>query len=216
METLKTDRSKACMSVPTQVGARTTDSGADPERDLSALLAAARTKAIEVMGQLGKLGDETFPARILEYVACAPRCTASSRSTRRRAQEEAQDQGRAEEGGDQRPASRVREVLEAASAGRPSRSCAATRTRSLWRPSRRNLEQLRMLGAYAPPGSAPFDLVMEFLVGPPPLGPDTAAAAEPLLGVDSRNRKKGSRALVFSPSRFLDNAYSIRRSCSKR
>ena len=44
---------------------------------------------------------------------------------------------------------------------------------------------------------------------------DTAAAAEPLLGVDSRNRKR-SRALVFSPSRFLDNAYSIRRSCSKR
>ena len=27
-----------------------------------------------------------------------------------------------------------------------------------------------MLGAYAPPGSAPFDLVMEFLAGPP-LGP---------------------------------------------
>ena len=25
--------------------------------------------------------------------------------------------------------------------------------------------------AYAPPGSAPFGLVMEFLVGPPPLGP---------------------------------------------
>ena len=40
----------------------------DPERDLSALSAAARAKAIEVMGQLGKLGDETFPARILEYV----------------------------------------------------------------------------------------------------------------------------------------------------
>ena len=39
-----------------------------PERDLSALSAAARAKAIEVMGQLGKLGDETFPARILEYV----------------------------------------------------------------------------------------------------------------------------------------------------
>ena len=37
----------------------------DPERDLSA---AARSKATEVMGQLGKLGDETFPARILEYV----------------------------------------------------------------------------------------------------------------------------------------------------
>ena len=40
----------------------------DPERDLSALSAAARAKAIEAMGQLGKLGDETFPARILEYV----------------------------------------------------------------------------------------------------------------------------------------------------
>ena len=40
----------------------------DPERDLSALSAAARAKAIEVMDQLGKLGDETFPARILEYV----------------------------------------------------------------------------------------------------------------------------------------------------
>ena len=38
------------------------------ERDLSALSAAARAKAIEVIGQLGKLGDETFFARILEYV----------------------------------------------------------------------------------------------------------------------------------------------------
>ena len=57
----------------------------------------------------------------------------------------------------------------------------------------RNLEQLLMLGAYAPPGSAPFDLVMEFLVGPPPLGP--APAAEPL-----RTGKKRSRALVFSLS----------------
>ena len=44
-----------------------------------------RAKAIEVMGQLGKLGDETFPARILEYVGLRS----------------------AEEGGDQRPASRV-------------------------------------------------------------------------------------------------------------
>ena len=48
----------------------------------------------------------------------------------------------------------------------------------------RNLEQLRMLGACAP-DSAPFDLVMEFLVGLP--------AAEPLLGVDCRD-------LVFSLS----------------
>ena len=113
VETLKTDRSKACMSVPTQVGARAlqlsklmmekayylhmrrlfpkmrllftdTDSvmvanlkappsstwPASPRTfgDLSALSAAARAKAIKVTGQLGKLGDETFPARILEYV----------------------------------------------------------------------------------------------------------------------------------------------------
>ena len=53
----------------------------DPERDLSALSAAARTKAIEVMGQLGKLGDETFPAGSWSTWACAPRCTASSRSS---------------------------------------------------------------------------------------------------------------------------------------
>ena len=38
------------------------------ERDLSALSAAARAKAIEVMGQLGKLGDETFPARTVTNV----------------------------------------------------------------------------------------------------------------------------------------------------
>ena len=35
----------------------------DPGTDLSALLAAARAKAVEGMGQLGKLGDETFPAQ---------------------------------------------------------------------------------------------------------------------------------------------------------
>ena len=179
VETLKTDRSKACMSVPTQVGARTlqlsklmmekayylhmrrlfpkmrllftdTDSvmvqifelqdplhamaeanlnGAalfdvagkskDPERDLSALSAAARAKAIEVMGQLGK------------YVGPLQDVQHPHGPARRRAQGEAQDQGRAEEGGDQRPASRVpgRCWRKAASAGRPSRSCAAARTR---------------------------------------------------------------------------------------
>ena len=56
-------------------------------------------------GQLGKLGDKTFPARILEYVGLRSK-TASSRSSPTAAQGEAQDQGRAE-GGDQRPASRV-------------------------------------------------------------------------------------------------------------
>ena len=55
----------------------------------------------------------------------------------------------------------------------------------------RNLEQLRMLGAYAPPGSAlrPRDGVPR---GAPASGArsGTAAAAEPLLGVDCRNLKK--------------------------
>ena len=81
-------------------------------RNLSAPSAAARAKAIKVMGQLGKLGDETFPARILEYVACAPRCTASSRSSptaraRRSARSRACQRRR-----HQRPASRVPGVLE--------------------------------------------------------------------------------------------------------
>ena len=61
--------------------------------------------------------------------------------------------------------------------------------------ARRNLEQLRMLGAYAPPGSAPPR-------GAPASGArsGTAAAAEPLLGVDCRSLKKErSRALVFLP-----------------
>ena len=62
-----------------------------------------------------------------------------------------------------------------------------------------------MLGAYAPPGSAPFDLVMEFLVGPPPLGPAPTAAAETV------EPEKKSRAHVFSPSRFL--AFSLSRYC---
>ena len=61
----------------------------------------------------------------------------------------------------------------------------------------RNLEQLRMLGAYAPPGSAPFDLVMESSGA----RSHTAAAAEPLLGVDCLNPKKRFRALIFSLSR---------------
>ena len=86
----------------------------DPERDLSALSTAARAKAIKVMGQLGKLGDETFPARIVEYVGLRSKYS----------------------------------VLTV-------------------QPDGARKEKLRMLGAYAPPGSAPFDLVMEFLVGPP-------------------------------------------------
>ena len=228
VETLKTDRSKACMSVPTQVGARTlqlsklfpkmrllftdTDSvmvqifklqdplhaipkanlnGAlfdvagkskDPERDLSALSAAARA-----MGQLGKLGDETFPARILEYVGLRSKMY----SILTVQPDGARKEKRKIKGVPKKAVTNVRHLEyweeEGSGAGRPSRSCAAARTRSPWRPSRRSRspfndkvygldahKQLRMLRAYAPPGSAPFDLVMELLVGPPPLGPAPA------------------------------------------
>ena len=67
----------------------------------------------------------------------------------------------------------------------------------------RNLEQLRMLGACASSGS----LVMEFLVGPPPLGP---APALPLrlsrcwARLSEPEKKKDPEP---SFSRFLENAY---------
>ena len=260
VETLKTDRSKACMSVPAQVGARTlqlsklmmekayylhmrrlfpkmrllftdTDSvmvqifeqdplhamaeanlnGAalfdvagkskDPERDLSALSAAARAKAIEVMGQLGKLGDETFPARILEYVGLRSKMYSiltvqpdGARKEKRKIKgvpkkavtnvRHLEYRAVLEEGSERRAAfaqlrSRAHEIA-VETVEKKSLSpfndkvygLDAHNSRPLghWR----NLEQLRMLGAYAPPGSAPFDLVMEFLVGPPPLGPAPA------------------------------------------
>ena len=258
VETLKTNRSKACVSVPTQVGARTlqlsklmmekayylhmrrlfpkmrllftdTDSvmvqifelqdplhamaeanlnGAalfdvagkskDPERDLSALSAAARVKAIEVMGLLGKLGDETFPARILEYVGLRSKMY----SILTVQPDGARKEKRKIKGVPKKAVTNVRhleyrEVLEEGSERRATFAQLRSRAHEIavetvekkslspfndkvygldahnsrplghWR----NLEQLRMLGAYAPPGSAPFDLVMEFLVGPPPLGP---------------------------------------------
>ena len=255
VETLKTNGSKACMSVPTQVGARTlqlmmekayylhmwklfpkmrllftdTDSvmvqifelqdplhamaeanlsGAtlfdvagkskDPERDLSALSAAARAKAIEVMGQLGKLGDETFPARILEYVGLRSKMYSiltvqpdGARKEKRKIKgvpKKAVTSVRhleyrevLEEGSERRAAfaqlrSRAHEVA-AETVEKKSLSPFNDKVYGLdahnSRPLGhcRNLEQLRLLGAYTPPGSAPFDLVMEFLVGPPPLGP---------------------------------------------
>ena len=138
----KTDRSKACMSVPTQVGARTLQlsdgegllppHGEALPEDEAALhghrlrdgadLQAAPRHGIEVMGQLGKLGDETFPARILDVQH--PHGPA-----RRRAQGEAQDQV------PKKAVTNVRQleyraVLEEGSERRaPLRSCAAARTR---------------------------------------------------------------------------------------
>ena len=163
----------------------------DPENNLSALSAAARAKAIEVMGQLGKLGDETFAARILEYVGLRSKM----HSILTVQPDGARKEKRKIKGVPKKAVTNVRhleyrEVLEEGSERRAAFAQLRSRAHEIavetvekkslspfndkvygldahWR----NLEQLRMLGAYAPPGSAPFDLVMEFLVGPPPLGP---------------------------------------------
>ena len=157
----------------------------DPERDLSALSAAARAKAIEVMGQLGKLGDETFPARILEYVGLRSKMY----SILTVQPDGARKEKRKIKGVPKKAVTNVRhleyrEVLEEGSERRAAFAQLRSRAHEIavetvekkslalqrqgLRPRR---SQLRMLGAYAPPGSAPCDLVMEFLVGPPPLGP---------------------------------------------
>ena len=47
-----------------------------------------------------------------------------------------------------------------------------------------------MLGAYAPP----FDLVMEFLVGPPPLGPLRHRCWAQTVGTGKKERSRGSGA----------------------
>ena len=153
------------------------------------------------MGQLGKLGDETFPARILEYVGLRSKMYSiltvqpdGARKEKRKIKgvpkkavtnvRHLEYRAVLEEGSERRAAfaqlrSRAREIA-VETVEKKSLSpfndkvygLDAHNSRPLghWR----NLEQLRMLGAYAPPGSAPFDLVMEFLVGPPPLGPAPA------------------------------------------
>ena len=133
---------------------------------------------------------------------------------RRRAQGEAQDQGRAEEGGDQRPASRV----SGGAGGRQRaqgglRAAAQPRTRDR-RGDRREEVALPLQRQGLRPCSArlrtlrPRDGVPR---GAPASGArsDTAAAAEPLLGVDCRNRKKDpelsfSRLLTFSIMLIFD------------
>ena len=185
--------------------------------------AAVRAKAIKVMGQLGKLGDETFPARILEW-ACAPRCTASSRSSpTARARRSAQDQGRAEEGGDQRPASRVQGGAGGRQRAQGSlRAAAQPRARDRRGDRREEValalqrqglrprrSQLAPAGTLAQPGAA---------ADAGRLRSARLRALRPRDGVPRGAPTSGARsdtALVFSPSRFLDNAFSIRRSCSR-
>ena len=215
VETLKTNRSKACMSVPTQVGARTLQlSKLMMEKayylHMRRLFPLRRGRQVQgpregperALGSgalQGHRGD--VPARILEYVGLRSKMYSILTV------QEVLEEGRERRAAFAQLRSRAHEIA-VETVEKKSLSpfndkvygLDAHNSRPLghWR----NLEQLRMLGAYAPPGSAPFDLVMEFLVGPPPLGP------APLLGVDCRNRKKGS--LAFSIM------YSIRRSCSKR
>ena len=250
VETLKTDRSKACMSVPAQVGARTlqlsklmmekayylhmrrlfpkmrllfTDTDSvmvqifelqDPLHAMNLNGPLRRGRQVqgpregpertlgsgEATGQLGKLGDETFPARILEYVGLRSKMY----SILTVQPDGARKEKRKIKGVPKKAVTNVRhleyrEVLEEGSERRAAfaqlRSRAQIAVETVEKKSLspfndkvygldahnsrplghwRNLEQLRMLGAYAPPGSAPFDLVMEFLVGPPPLGPAPA------------------------------------------
>ena len=242
VETLKTDRSKACMSVPTQVGARAlqlsklmmekayylhmrrlfpkmrllftdTDSvmvqifgcrsRGEPERRRplrrgrqvqgpregpERALGSGARQGHRGDGPAGQARRQDLPRQ--DPGVRGPALTVQPDG----AQGEAQDQGRAEEGGDQRPASRVpggaggRQQAFAQLRSRAHKIAVETVEKKSLSPFNdkvygldahnlrplghwRNLEQLRMLGAYAPPGSAPFDLVMEFLVGPPPLGP---------------------------------------------
>ena len=61
----------------------------DPERDLSALSAAARAKAIEVMGQLGKLATRPSPPGSWSTWACAPRRSSPTARARRSARSRA-------------------------------------------------------------------------------------------------------------------------------
>ena len=178
---------------PAHAMADTNLNGATPERDLSALSAAARAKAIKVMGQLGKLGDETFPARILEYVGLRSKMysilTVQPDGARK---EKRKIKGVPKKA--VRPASRVpggaggrqraQGGLRAAAQPRARDRRGDRREEVALAPQRQGLRPRRSAagtlaqpgaaanaGAYAPPGSAPFNLVMEFLVGPPPLGP---------------------------------------------
>ena len=202
----------------------------DPERDLSALSAAARAKAIEVMGQLGKLGDETFPARILEYVGLRSKMY----SILTVQPDGARKEKRKIKGVPKKAATNVRHQGGLRAAAQPrARDRRGDRREEVALPLQRQglrprRSQLAAAGALAQPGAAadagrlrsarlcalrPRDGVLREA---PASGArsGTAAAAEPLLGVDCRNLKKrkipSSRFLAFSIMLIL-----IRRSCSR-
>ena len=164
----------------------------DPERDLSALSAAARAKAIKVMGQLGKLGDETFPARILEYVGLRSKMY----SILTVQPDGARKEKRKIKGVPKKAVTNVRrleyrEVLEEGSERRAAFAQLRSRAHEIAVETvkKKSLSPFndkvygldahnsRPLGHWQPGAaadagrlrSATFDLVMEFLVGPPPL-----------------------------------------------
>ena len=137
------------------------------------------------MGQLGKFGDETFPARILEYVGLRSKMY----SILTVQPDGARKEKRKIKGVPKKAVTNVRhleyrEVLEEGSERRAAfaqlRSRAheiavetVEKSRSPPSTTRSTASTLTTRGRWGT-GSAPFDLVMEFLVGPPPLGPAQA------------------------------------------
>ena len=166
-----------------------------PERDLGMLAAPARAKAIKLMGQLGKLGDETFPDRILEYVRLRSKMySILMAQPDGKLKEKRKVKGVPKKAVAELRHQEYREVLEESGErsstlrSREHQVCVETvennslsafndkvfqldahssRPLGHWR----NLEQLRLLAAYAPPGTEIFENVMEFLIGPRPPGP---------------------------------------------
>ena len=169
-----------------------------PERDLGMLAAPARAKAIKLMGQLGKLGDETFPDRILEYVGLRSKMySILMAQPDGKLKEKRKVKGVPKKAVAELRHQEYREVLEESGKRRATFSTLRSREHQVcvetvekkslsafndkvfqldahssrplghWR----NLEQLRLLAAYAPPGTEIFDNVMEFLIGPSPPGP---------------------------------------------
>ena len=162
-----------------------------PERDLGMLAAPAHAKAVELMGQLGKLGDQTFPARILEYVGLRSKMySVLTVQPDGKLKEKRRVKGVPKKAAAELRHQEYREVLE--ESGKRRATFTTLRSQTVEKKSLsafndkvfqldahssrplghwRNLEQLRLLAAYAPPSTEVFENVMEFLIGPRPPGP---------------------------------------------
>ena len=170
------------------------------------------------MGQLGKLGDKTFPARILEYVGLRSKMY----SILTVQPDGARKEKRKIKGVPKKAVTNVRhleyrEVLEEGS----KRRAAFAQLRSRARDRRGDRREKSLLPfndkVYGLAAAAVGRLRSARLHalrprdGVPRGAPasrarsDTAAAAEPMLGVDCRNQTKRSRALAAAQDDFLNN-----------